>query len=97
MGFADLGGAQVGTGYETVDERRLAHTAVAAEQRDFACKQRAKRFHAVARLSRNLTTLVADGLVERHHHLLVAALVVVEQVGLVKDEDDGHAVSLCRG
>ena len=41
--------------------------------------------------------LVADGLVELYHQLLVVQQVRVEQVGLVEYEDHGHAVGLCGG
>ena len=51
---------------------------------------------SVARLGRNSMALVADGFVELNHHLLVAALIVVEQIGLVKDKYYRHAVCFGR-
>ncbi len=96
MGIGDLCGAQVGIGHQLIDEGGLTHPTVAAEQGDPAFEQGAQRLYAFACRSRYLTAGVTDGLVELHHHLLVPALVGIEQVGLVEDEDHGHPISLCR-
>ena len=44
-----------------------------------------------------MQALVADGLIKCNHHLLVTGLISIEQIGLVEDEDDGHAIGFGRG
>ena len=42
-------------------------------------------------------TLIADSLIEGDEHLLVMGLVGIEQIGLIEDQNDGHAIGFCRG
>ena len=97
VSIADFGCAEVGSWDKSIDDGRLAHAAVAAEQRDLAFQQRTQFVDAVVVHGRYLTALIADGLVEPYHHLLVAQLVVAQLVSLVEHQDDGHAISLGRG
>lgn len=96
MGIADVGSTQVSAWHKTVDERRFAYTAVAAQHGNLTLKQGAQLFHSCTCLGRDGPTLVANGLIELYHHLLIAQLVSIEQVGLVENQDDRHAISLSR-
>ena len=42
-------------------------------------------------------TLIADSLIEGDEHLLVMGLVGIQQIGLIEDQNDGHAIGFCRG
>ena len=48
VGIGDLGGAEIGTGHETVDEGGLPYPAVAAEEGDLAGQQRCQFGNALA-------------------------------------------------
>ena len=95
--IADFRCAQIGAGQDIIDECGLAHAAVAAEKRNLVLQQRLDGVHAHTRGGRHCHTLVADGLIELHHHLLIMALLVGKDVRLVEDEHHWHAVSLSRG
>ena len=97
VGIGDLGGAEVGAWHEAVDEGGLPYPAVAAKEGNLAGQQLLQGVDALACGRRNLQALVADGLIEGDHHLLIAGLVGREQVGLVEDEDNGHTIGLGRG
>ena len=96
VGIGNLGSAEVGAWHETVDEGGLPYPAVAAQEGDLAGKEGFQAVNALPCLCGDLQTLIAHGLVERDHHLLITGLVGIEQVGLVEDEDDGHAIGLGR-
>ena len=89
--------AQVGTRHELVDQRRLAHAAVAAEQGYLSHEHGAQPVEAVGCGSRDLQALIAHRLVKADHSLLIASFIVVEQVGLVEDDADGYTVGFGRG
>ena len=97
MGIGDFCCAEAGTRHQTVDKGRFPHTAVATEQCDLALQQRPEFFHAIALLSGDGTALIANSLIERDKHLLVIALVIIEQVGLIEDEHHWHTISLSGG
>jgi len=96
MGIGELGGAEVDAWHETVDEGGLPHPTIAAEYGDLVFKQRTEVVDALSRLSGDLPTLVADGLVEVDHRLLITSFILVEQVGLIEDEHYWHVVGLGR-
>ena len=96
VGITDISGTQVGIGHETIDERRLAYARIAAEQGYLTLQQRAQGLYSVTRLSRDSMTLVANGLIEVYHHLLVAALVVIQLVALIKYKYYRHTIGLSR-
>ena len=96
MGVGNLRGAEVGPRHQTVDDRRLAHAAIAAEQGDLPIEQRAQGIEPFACLGRDLVTSIADGLIEIHHRLLIAPHVGIEDIRLVEHQDHGHAISLGR-
>ena len=96
MGIGDLCRAQVGIGHQLIDEGGLPYPAVATEQGDLVFEQGAQRINTVTCGGRDLPAGVTDGLVKLYHHLLVTALVGIEQVGLVEDEDHRHPISLSR-
>ena len=96
VGIADLGCTQVDTRHQLVDKRRFAHTTIATEQRDLALHQRTQVVNTLTCLGRHLATLIANGLIEVDHSLLIASQVIVQQVGLVEDQHHWHTISLGR-
>ena len=80
-----------------IDEGRLAHTAVAAEQCNLVLQHRQYAVHTQSRSGRHSHTLVANRTIERHHHLLIVAFFVREDIGLVEHEHRRNAVSLGSG
>ena len=96
MGIGELGGAEVDTRHEAVDEGGLPHPTIAAEHGDLVFEQRTEVVDALSRLSGDLPTLVTDGLVEVDHRLLITSFILVEQVGLIEDEHYRHTVGLGR-
>ena len=97
VSVAYLGRLEVNPGNEPVDECRFSHSAVAAHHGGLVLERGFEFLHALASLGRESYGLVADGVVEVDHHLLVVQFLVGEQVGLVKHEHHGYPVSLCRG
>ena len=96
MGIADLCSLQISSRHQAVDERGLPHSTVATKQSDFISQQGTEFLDALARGCRYLSALVADGLVETYHELLVAQLVGIELVGLVEHQYDRYAIGLGR-
>ena len=93
---ANFGRAKVYAWQNAVDGCRLAHAAVSAEQRNLIMQQRQQGIYAVALFGRDSHTLVAHGFVQRHHHVLIVSLFLRKQVGFIKHQYHGHAVSLGR-
>jgi len=94
VSVADLSRALSSLGHQLVDESRFAHATVAAQERSLVLYQRSERVDALACCGGDFHALVADGLVERAHHLLVVQFVVGEHVSLVEHQDHRHTISL---
>ena len=97
VGIADLCSTQVSVGHETVDQGGFPHTAVPAEQGNLLLQQRTECLYALSCLGGDGNAVIADVLIERHHHLLVTQQVGIEQVGLIEDEHHRHTISFGRG
>ena len=95
--FADVGHTGFSAGDQQVEECGLADAGVAAEQCHLAIEQGAQVVDAVAGERRHLMAGVANVVVERHHHVLIVALFVGEQIGLVEHQYHRHAVGFGRG
>ncbi len=96
VGVADFRRPQVGVGQNPVDQGRLAHAAVATEQRYLVLQQGDELPYALSCGGGDFMTRIADGLIERHHHAFVMQFVLRQQVGLVENEDNRHAIGLGR-
>ena len=94
--FADVCHTLVGMWHQLIDKCRFAHAAVAAEQCNLSLQQGPQLLYTLSCRGGDGPALVADGLVEVNHHLLVVPLVVREQVALVKDKNHGYAVGFGR-
>ena len=92
--FADIGHTLIGMGNKAIDERRLTHAAVAAEEGNLAFEQGAQLLYALPCRSRDGPALITNGLIEVHHHLLVVQLFVGEYVHLIKYKYHGYAIGL---
>ena len=97
VGGGDSGGAQLHTGNELVEQGRLAHPAVAAEEADAVAQGIAQGIESLAGGCRDDAALIAHILIEVDHHVLQSALIVVEQVVLVEHQHHRYAVGLGRG
>ena len=96
MSIRNLCSSEVSVRYKTVDESRLPYPTIAAEHRDFVFKQRTEVVDALPRLGRHLTALIAYGLIEIDHRLLIALFIIIEQVGLIEDKHYRHSIGLSR-
>ena len=94
---ADFGRTLVGVRDDGVDEGRLAYTAIPTDQRNLLFQERLQLVDAHTRFGRYFDTRIADGFVQFHHLLLVATLVIVEQVGLVEHQDHGYPIGFSSG
>ena len=97
VGVAYLRRAQIDTGQQSVYNRRLAHSAVSAEQGDAVAQHLHELIHALTGLRRHGDTLVSHCLIKVGHHPLIAHETVVEQVCLVEHEHHGHTVGFGGG
>lgn len=96
VGLADGCRPQVESWHEGVQQGRLPYAAVAAEDSDFRCEELSQLRDAFTVDGRGLQTLVADGRIDVDEQLLRLPFLFVEQVGLVEEQYDRHAVGFGR-
>ena len=85
-----------GARHQTIDERALAHSTIATKQCYLVLEQWLQDLYPIAIACRYLIALITYGVIQIDHRLLIAAHILIQQVGLVEHQYHWHTISFGR-